>query len=73
MSGILFRQRPVYSANHFLWLDASQPQAGVIDPQPLIERGSRVKKLFRVISTIVVVFAVVADVALFVWAVFSSM
>jgi hypothetical protein len=73
MSDPLFRQRPVYSANNFLWSSAPQTQAGVVDPDSLTERGSRAKKRFSVISTTVVVLAAVADVVLFVWAVLSLM
>jgi hypothetical protein len=71
MSDLLFRQRPVYSANNFLWSSAPQPQAGVIDPDSSTERGLPVKKRFSVILTTVAVLAAVADLVLFVWAVFS--
>ena len=73
MSDLLFRQRPVYSANNFLWSSAPQPQAGVIDPNSSTERGLPAKKRFSVILTTVAVLAAVVDVVLFVWALVSLM
>jgi hypothetical protein len=72
MGDILFRQRPVYSENHFPWSNAPQPQAGVIDPHSFTERGLRAKKRCDVISATVVVLVAVAAVALVIGAVFSS-
>ena len=69
MSDLLFRQRPVYSANNYLWSGAPQPRAGISDPDSLTERGLRAKKRSDLISAIVLVLDAVVGVALIIWAV----
>jgi hypothetical protein len=69
MSDRLFRQRPVYSANNYLWSGAPQPQAGISDPDSLTERGLRAKKRSEVISAIVLVLDAVVGAGLIIWAV----